>query len=87
MTSNQDNQVNENQAYRPEKFSEPRTMPKGWDLSGLVNHPINWKPNNQHNQQSDQADANEGAGDANWIEDKFSEPRTTPKNWDVSALK
>jgi len=87
MTNNKDNNVNENQEYNPEKFSEPRTMPKGWDLSGLVKLSKNRKPNKLHNQQSDQADANNGSDDAIWFEDKFSDPRTTPKNWDVSALK
>lgn len=87
MTKNKDNSVNKNQEYNPEKFSEPRTMPKGWDLSGLVKLSSHGKPNKDHNQQSEQTDANNGTDDTNWFDDKFSEPRTTPKNWDVSALK
>ena len=87
MTKNKDNCGNENQEYNPEKFSEPRTMPKGWDLSGLVILSNHGKPNRDHNQQSDQTDPNNRTDDTYWFDDKFSEPRTTPKNWDVSALK
>jgi len=86
MTSNQDNQVNENQAYQPEKFSEPRTMPKGWDLSGLVEHVNSKRNNNQHGNPT-HPDMSDGSDDMGWVDNKFSEPRTTPKNWDVSALK
>ena len=87
MTKKIDNDGNENQEYNPEKFSEPRTMPKGWDLSGLVNHFNNGKPDRHDNQKTNQADADIRFEETNWFEDKFSEPRTTPKNWDVSALK
>jgi hypothetical protein len=85
MKNNQD--VDENQAYNPEKFAEPRTMPKGWDLSGLVKHSKNEKPLLRQDPKSEQVGANYGNTDEKWGEEKFSDPRTTPKNWDVSALK
>lgn len=87
MKNNQDNNVDENQAYNPEKFSEPRTMPKGWDLSGLVKHSNNGMSHHHQDQQSEHTAANYGFNDGKWGEEKFSDPRTTPKNWDVSALK
>ena len=87
MTKKIDNNSSENKEYNPEKFSEPRTMPKGWDLSGLVNQSKNGKSDNHHNQKTDQTDTSIGFEEANWFADKFSEPRTTPRNWDVTSLK
>jgi hypothetical protein len=36
-TQFEDRDVNESQAYDP--FPEPRTLPSGWDLSGLLSAP------------------------------------------------
>lgn len=87
MKNTQNNNVDENQAYNPEKFAEPRTMPRGWDLSGLVKHSNDEILHHRQDQQSEQTAANYGDPDEKWSEEKFSDPRTTPKNWDVSALR
>jgi hypothetical protein len=71
--------------WQSEKFQEPRTMPSGWDLSGLQDCGNNGSasPENKHSAPPELGgNPPQPAGS-----EKFEEPRTTPKYWDVSSLK
>jgi hypothetical protein len=72
--------------WQSEKFEEPRTMPAGWDLSGLQTG------QNKGLQSSDKAHSAQDEAKVHPSKpaehsEKFEEPRTTPKYWDVSSLK
>lgn len=72
--------------WQSEKFDEPRTMPAGWDLSGLhAGHSSDQRIADNHYNTKDAEKSH--SADQNWQSEKFEEPRTTPKNWDVSSLK
>ena len=60
--------------WHPETFSEPRTVPKNWDVSALL-------PPYQGGLGGILQ-----SNDPEYHPDPFPEPRTFPPQWDVSEL-
>jgi hypothetical protein len=65
--------------WHPETFSEPRTVPKKWDVSALQPPPL---PPYQGGSGGILRQPN----DSEYHPDPFPEPRTFPTQWDVSEL-
>jgi len=63
--------------WKPEAFPQPRTIPSGWDTSGLSDT----KPNGQQDSQHTQPKKENSAED--WVPEKFPKPRTYPRNWSI----
>jgi len=60
--------------YYHDYFHELRTIPTGWDLSGMTE---------PHAAAGGEATT---SLEAAWQSVKFSEPRTIPSGWDVSGM-
>jgi hypothetical protein len=74
------------------KFSEPRTVPGGWDVDPL-RQPIALNSSEaeadyaEYVPSSDNPEAGIQDISQEWQPEKFSEPRTIPGGWDTSEFK
>ena len=74
------------------KFSEPRTVPGGWDIDPLM-QPMEENPLEMAAANLEQAPATNTPEDAawdssqDWLPEKFSELRTIPTGWDTSEFR
>lgn len=66
-------------------FATPRTVPGGWDLTGLTDHG-NLAGQAGSSQVNDSASPNSGESRSGSQVNKFPEPRTIPALWDTSTF-
>ena len=73
----------------PDSFTEPRTIPKQWDVSAFKtpSTPVQRGSTDQPAESTHLASSQpQGDGGTDTTFEPFPEPRTIPGNWDVSDL-
>jgi hypothetical protein len=74
------------------KFSEPRTVPGGWDIDPLK-QPTEVLPSDmatayfEEPPSANLPEDGQREGSQDWLPEKFSELRTIPTGWDTSEFK
>ena len=70
----------------PLSFDELNTFPSGWDVSAIF--VARGVSPDQPTELTDAATADQPAQEdaSHWTGEKFPEPRTTPRHWNLSAL-
>jgi hypothetical protein len=80
------NKHNPAQFDEPLSFDEVNTFPSGWDVSAIfvARDASAEQPPEMADDAGQDPSAQDGA--THWTGEKFPEPRTTPRHWNLSAL-